>query len=504
MDEAIMLGRDGGRGPWSYRERTGSSSYTISSSSSGTLSTAYASGASRLSSSLSMEVAVHFEEMENKDTPTEFVEPAKKKPPAYDMRVLERWFSELGVGWVLHLADDAPAGKLQRTLDAPRWIRALSDITDTFCLMGSLIFPKEEQEQVQFASFTQQAMLRMLAFVDIIILAGNRVFLPEAYGKIHTLLRVKDGLYDALLRIRRRPSPSSWGASAEFKRIHGEIVDALSARQCNAGKAIWSEMEVVRTQIMESLEDGGDSSSGNQSPQSSDIHKAIPSVLSYIKFLQVNYTTLDPVVRRHVPPIGDLLPMRSMIVGMASYLEQKLANKSEAFPDQSLRSLFLLNNTSFIRDQYYISESYNEALSRKVEGYMKSYIQVSWAPSFIRDQYYISESYNEALTRKVEDYMKSYIQLSWAPVLACLFSPAPGCFGKSSSPLPKFQSEFRKTYATQKLWKVPDPRLRNKLRTAITNKIISGYTKYIDDNNVASPSLTPQELEDMLQELFEG
>ncbi|CAN6181618.1 unnamed protein product [Urochloa humidicola] len=498
MDEAIMLGRDGGRGPWSYRERTGSSSYTISSSSSGTLSTAYASGASRLSSSLSMEVAVHFEEMENKDTPTEFVEPAKKKPReeetdieeekkakqikslvkeffgapsancSGDMRVLERWFSELGVGWVLHLADDAPAGKLQRTLDAPRWIRALSNITDT-CLMGSLIFPKEEQEQVQFASFTQQAMLRMLAFVDIIILAGNRVFLPEAYGKIHTLLRVKDGLYDALLRIRRRPSPSSWGASAEFKRIHGEIVDALSARQCNAVKAIWSEMEVVRTQIMESLEDGGDSSSGNQSPQSSDIHKAIPSVLSYIKFLQVNYTTLDPVVRRHVPPIGDLLPMRSMIVGMASYLEQKLANKSEAFPDQSLRSLFLLNNTSFIRDQYYISESYNEALSRKVEG-----------------------------------YMKSYIQLSWAPVLACLFSPAPGCFGKSSSPLPKFESEFRKTYATQKLWKVPDPRLRNKLRTAITNKIISGYTKYIDDNNVASPSLTPKELEDMLQELFEG
>ncbi|CAN6181607.1 unnamed protein product [Urochloa humidicola] len=229
-------------------------------------------------------------------------------------------------------------------------------------------------------------------------------------------------------------------------------------------------MEVVRTQIMESLEDGGDSSSGNQSPQgSSDIHKAIPSVLSYVKFLRANYWTLEPVVRRHVPPIGDLLPMRSMIVGMASYLEQKLANKSEAFPDQSLRFLFLLNNSSFIRDQYYISESYNEALTRKVEGYMKSYMQVSWAP-----------------------------------VLACLFNPAPGCFGKSTSPLPKFESEFRKTYATQKLWKVPDPRLRNKLRTAITNKIISGYTKYIDDNNVASPSLTPQELEDMLQELFEG
>ncbi|CAL5040775.1 unnamed protein product [Urochloa decumbens] len=495
------MGRDGGGGPWSYRERTGSSSYTISSScSSGTLSTAYASSGSRLSSSLSMEAAImQFEEMEKKGT-TEFVQPPAKKcrketdaekkvkqikslvkeffcaPSANcsgDMRVLERWFSEeLGVGWVLHLADDAPAGKLQHTLDAPSWIWALSKITDTFCLMRrSLIFPMEEEEQVQFAIFTQQAMLKMLAFFDIVVLTGNRVFAPAPYGKIHILLSVRGAMFDALLRIGQ-PSPSSWEPSAEYKRIHGEIVDVLSAKRGKAGEAIWSEMEVVRTQIMESLEDGRDSSSGTQSPQgSSDIHKASPSLLSYIKFLQANnyWTLLEQVVSKYVPPIGNLSPLKSMIIGMASYLEQKLANKSEAFPDQSLRFLFLLNNLHFIRNQYYISESYKAALTGKVEGYMNSYMQVSWAP-----------------------------------VLACLFNPTPGCFGKNSSPLPKFESEFRKTYITQKLWKVPDPMLRKRLRKAIASKIISGYTKYIDDNNVTSTSLTPQELEDMLQELFEG
>ena len=108
------------------------------------------------------------------------------------------------------------------------------------------------------------------------------------------------------------------------------------------------------------------------------------------------------------------------------------------------------------------------------------------------------------LTRKVEDYMESYLQVSWAPVLSCLLTPSPRCFGKNYSPLPKFDSEFQKTYSSQKLWKVPDPELRKTLRRAITEKIISGYTKYIEDSNVTTLKFTPQNLEEMLQELFEG
>jgi hypothetical protein len=75
---------------------------------------------------------------------------------------------------------------------------------------------------------------------------------------------------------------------------------------------------------------------------------------------------------------------------------------------------------------------------------------------------------------------------------------------KNYSPLHKFESEFQKTYSAQKLWKVPDPELRKTLRRAITKKINSGYTKYIEDNNVTTLKFTPQNLEEMLQELFEG
>jgi len=45
-----------------------------------------------------------------------------------DLIVLERWFRELGVGWVLHVADGTPSGELEHDLDASRWIPALTEI----------------------------------------------------------------------------------------------------------------------------------------------------------------------------------------------------------------------------------------------------------------------------------------------------------------------------------------------------------------------------------------
>jgi len=110
----------------------------------------------------------------------------------------------------------------------------------------------------------------------------------------------------------------------------------------------------------------------------------------------------------------------------------------------------------------------------------------------------------ESITR-VEGYMESYLQVSWASVLSCLFNPMPPFYRRvKASPLTKFESVFRKTYAAQKLWKVPDPELMKRLRKAITEKIMTGYTNFIEDNNVTTPKVIPQELEGMLQELFEG
>ena len=142
---------------------------------------------------------------------------------------------------------------------------------------------------------------------------------------------------------------------------------------------------------------------------------------------------------------------------MVSSLEEKLANRLESFPDHGLRVLFLINNTRFIWQQLH--------------------------PLLLGMERHMS-----VLARRIEDYIQRYLQVSWAPVVSCLSDLAPLCFGRNyNSCLARFESEFQKTYSAQKLWKVPDPELRRRLRQAVTERVVSGFTEYLEHDNT-----TPQ------------
>ncbi|CAN6181602.1 unnamed protein product [Urochloa humidicola] len=498
---------DGSRWPWRcHREQTGSSSHTISSSS-GTVSTTYTSNGSR-PSFVSIEAAMHLDfEMHGEETLEEQMKCIRNLVQEFfgvtsasikdgDIGVLERWFTELGVGWVLHVPDGESAGKHGHTstFDTWSWIRALTEIMQTIRLTTSL-FPvrglvgmpsiceeehdtESSMDQFKFARFFQETMLKMLSFVDVIVsevLVRNGVPVPP-YMKLSNLLGVHGALSNTLSEIWLLfHSPPS----AQVERIEREMVSLLSAKEAKVGEAIWSTMQQIWTCIMESIWDC-DCWLGTPTLQGSpDIHKAISSAMTYIKFLHKNYFSVAPIVSeaanlgKYVPQIGDLPPFISLVVEMTSCVQEKLANKSESFTDQGLRFLFLLNHSYFIL---------------KHLDYPTSSLKVHVA----------------AVTHKLNGYMESYILVSWAPILSWLFNPTPLCFWKNCSPLSKFESEFQKIYTTQEQWKVPDPELRKMLREAITEKIVPGYIKYIEDNNVTAPKYTPQKLKEMLQELFEG
>ncbi|KAE8768353.1 hypothetical protein D1007_60172 [Hordeum vulgare] len=108
--------------------------------------------------------------------------------------------------------------------------------------------------------------------------------------------------------------------------------------------------------------------------------------------------------------------------------------------------------------------------------------------------------------------MDSYLDVSWGHVLSCITkSRFPGpihCWINTSS-LAKFESAFHKMYQAQKLWKVPDPQLRDSLRRAIIERVISGYRDYLKEHpelkkHVGRESSSPEVLQAMLGELFEG
>ncbi|WVZ78417.1 hypothetical protein U9M48_026129 [Paspalum notatum var. saurae] len=172
---------------------------------------------------------------------------------------------------------------------------------------------------------------------------------------------------------------------------------------------------------------------------------------------------------------------------MVRSLEEQLATNSQSWFSvdlQDLRFLFLINNCYFIFQELQASSQWHLAVRLSMPD----------------------------LARKIDDYIDCYLQVSWAPVFKCLqASPptTPRCFTRYYSPLRKFGARFHKTYAVQKLWKVPDPEMRKRLRKAIVDRVVLVFARFLEDNNIdvdapGVATLTPWKVEKMLGELFEG
>ncbi|KAJ1260816.1 hypothetical protein BS78_10G261400 [Paspalum vaginatum] len=404
------------------------------------------------------------------------------------------------------VADDGdPCATTSFVQFAGRWTRALTEIAgstrDTLLaahdVMLRLSVPEEQQEprrpvhsHVQSARFAQASILKMLPFVDDVVAvaaAGGVGFAPAAAPaeKLRPLIAVREALSRASQDIRLSSCSTP---SAEAKSITDEVACLLSSEQGKLDEAIWNTMEQTRTRLLKAStteQDDGSWPWGSQTPPqgspSPAIHKVTRAIVSYINLLAstdasaaVAYQVADQaaLLHRYVPKIDSVSPLGSLIMETASCLEEKLAEISRSwFPEQSLRFLFLINNSYFICQE------------------------LSPAP--------VLGSHVAALARKVDCYIETYLQVSWAPVLSCLYIARPLCLGRYCSPA-MFEAEFQKTYSAQKLWKVPDPKLRRRLRVAVVEKVVSGFAKYLEYSHVSPSRITPQDLVDMLQELFEG
>ncbi|KAK3135769.1 hypothetical protein QOZ80_5BG0423190 [Eleusine coracana subsp. coracana] len=177
----------------------------------------------------------------------------------------------------------------------------------------------------------------------------------------------------------------------------------------------------------------------------------------------------------------------NMIADMIRDLEYHLEEESKSLQNNSQRYMFLLNNFDFIE------EKLNE---------------IHFAPPrmFGKDQ-------------KVGIYMRRYLAVSWEPVLSCLQSDGgttTSCLfpSKQCSPLEKFQSMLEATCKAQMFWKVPNPKLRQRLREAIIGKVIGPYNdygeaqpepkKHYDVLPINCSSSSSEGLNGMLNQLFEG
>jgi len=107
-------------------------------------------------------------------------------------------------------------------------------------------------DQFQFVRFIQEAMLKMLAFVDAIVApppnhpdatgqaVGSRGGVLASCEKLHALLDVRGALAKALSQLGLPSHPDPSRHSAQVVRVQAETVSLLSAKEGKAGEAIWT------------------------------------------------------------------------------------------------------------------------------------------------------------------------------------------------------------------------------------------------------------------------
>ncbi|CAN6173665.1 unnamed protein product [Urochloa humidicola] len=511
-EAATRIDTDYSAANWWRPPRPRMVAYATSSSTSGSISTSYTSGSSQLQSSdqggspppvtlSTRPVEEIASKLEHVQFPWLELEEEKEKTSGHikslvqefcttsnSALVLERWFSDLGVSWVLSISEDFPR-ELQHF--ARSWIAALA-VIQVFIftyLDGSHNQGdgKLSPSASEFARFLQSTFSKMLPFVDAIVapnaiidsasveqtMSRNGEATEPTEEKLQPLLGVHDALSAASEQIQLWPHCPSFVGS---EGMIDEVSKLLSAKLGKLDEVVWDTVDEIRTSI----------TSFTKADPTDIIHLATRSITHCIKVLSTNYRLANQIVSKaaslgkYVPDqAGKISPLVNtggdafaiLIMEMLSCLQEKLSQLSKSFPDQSLRFLFLLNNTYFMWQQLHPNSSL--------------------------------ESHMPALTCKIDEHMQSYLQASWEPVMSCLRHPTPLCLGRYS-PLAKFKLEFQKTSTAQMLWKVPDPELKRMLRKAIIDKVNSGFTKYMEDYNIITPKVTPQELEETLQQIFEG
>lgn len=221
-------------------------------------------------------------------------------------------------------------------------------------------------------------------------------------------------------------------------------------------------------------------------PQGGGIHEITKYLMKYIMLLLDHGSSLSIILvsdeQEGATSIegSTLETLQVIVAALMSHLETMLEKESCRYQDAGLQHMFLVNNVHFVLHQ--------------VEG------------SEIR--YLLGDDWVLKYRSQLKQYISCFINISWESVMYCFQVKTSKALIFSSLPtLERFNLEFERTYQTQKTWKVEHPLLRLNMRKAVSKKLVPTYSSYLENHQNKPPKLmkyTPEDLEKLLSELFEG
>ncbi|KAF7012057.1 hypothetical protein CFC21_026290 [Triticum aestivum] len=371
---------------------------------------------------------------------------------------LENWFAQLDVHWVLQMRDkygwrfqfrDMSVSCLQEL--AERWTRALTVIVVSIKELVTAI-----HDVPAVAQFGRVSISPMLVFVDAAVHVNEA---EKLQAMLHTYICLPNASYNMCMMHL---------ISSEAQSIFNDIGASLDRERKRLIGAISNTMLVGWT--LDILRGAG------------EVHRNTRLLVNCITLMRKAHASTKSSAHSHYT--GEL---HDLIHDTVNYLKDLLLKKSALCSDPSLRYMFLLNNSNFIA-------------------------QVSETSICLDVELCSGQQRRLELKNERNKYMDGYLDASWGHVVSCIpKSRSPGLIRGwiNTRSLAKFESAFHETYQAQKLWKVPDPRLRDVLRRAIIERVIPGYRDYLKEHpllekQASDGSSSPEVLEEMLAELFEG
>lgn len=406
---------------------------------------------------------------------------------------LERWFYELDVVEALGINVQGGALRLPDgdEFQLPHWV---SSWTLALVVMSEALSATQRQPRgtpaavsgagtatgttlasddgLRLARFADASVSRMLEFADAV--AAVDLKHRSLTEKLLVLLNLHAHVSKASeILLPSLLDESGWPAASHdmnmMRSLVNKIDEDLSARKERLSEVMWRVMQDAKALI--SSKDSWDTM-----PQDGEIHETTELTMEFATMLRANESVLNSIVWRFSESWHQT-STANIIADLIGELEEQLEAESESsLMDPSVRYIFLLNNCDFIEQRLL------DFPSGRVFGK------------------YLS---------KLERYLKNYMDASWEPVLSCLQGNGATTtwfqIQNQCSPLVKFQSKLEATCRAQMMWKVPNPTLRQRLREAITKKVVGAYNDYLEAQKRGHGELCSSEgMEEMLNELFEG
>lgn len=329
----------------------------------------------------------------------------------------------------------------------------------------------------QFFVFAEASLMKMLGFPEAVATLESS---PEKILRMIDMYSLVNDISPGLLVL----------LAGESKKLVSDRITSVLQTVSHAVRRILNNLI--------SLIQKEESWKSTVQPQLDDIHPVTNYVVNYINLLLENSRVLNLMILEE----DDMFPIEGLyhnsnpfaaedstsltnVVGdLINSLDAMLEDKSKAYTAAGRRFIFLLNNAYFVLQQGETS----------LQEFMGAY-------------------WSEYRKRGIERHIRSYLNASWEPVISCMASTKNNSLKRRTnsvlrkvSVLVEFNTLLQITFRREKLWKIRSPQLRSTLRESVSTKVITAYKGYLESHGELKRSATyaPEDLKDMLEDLFEG